>query len=401
MSSKPEDELALEFSKVKISEEKKDPQVKKSPGGISLSLKGVAKAIKDGKIKNIIVMTGAGISCSAGIPDFRTPGTGLYSQLEKYKLPTPESIFTIDYFQTNPKPFCTLAKELYPGNFPPTPTHCFIRLLAEKNLLLRNFTQNIDTLEFGAGIPREKVVQAHGGFDSAHCLKCDTEYHPNYVKEILVNGDVPRCKVQRRSGNTCRGLVKPDIVFFGESLPQRFHELSAKDFPNCDLLIIMGTSLQVNPFAGLIDDVKENVVRMLFNREPAGVSDAPDLDDKDIAKLKAAAQEGDIRALIFMQRLKKKGLRIGKRNNTRDIFVKGDCDPCVKEFAKELGWEEDLEKIIIEVNEEFKKSSSKTSRTTEDDKSRPSRSGEEEKPSAKEEGKSSSKEEEKEKEVKK
>lgn len=82
-----------------------------------LTLNGVAQALKDGKFKNIIVMTGAGISVASGIPDFRTPGTGLYDNLQKYNLPYPTAVFEIDYFRLNPQPFFTLAKELFPGNF--------------------------------------------------------------------------------------------------------------------------------------------------------------------------------------------------------------------------------------------------------------------------------------------
>jgi len=78
---------------------------------------------------------------AAGIPDFRSPGSGLYHNLEKYNLPHPQAIFDIDYFRDNPKPFFVLAKELYPNFIKPTPCHYFIRLLHEKGLLLRHFTQ--------------------------------------------------------------------------------------------------------------------------------------------------------------------------------------------------------------------------------------------------------------------
>ena len=83
-----------------------------------------------GRPANIIVMTGAGLSTSAGIPDFRTPGTGLYDNLEKYGLPEPQAIFSIDYLRTNPKPFFVLAKELFPGVHAPTLSHYFVALLA-------------------------------------------------------------------------------------------------------------------------------------------------------------------------------------------------------------------------------------------------------------------------------
>ena len=79
--------------------------------------------------------------CTAGIPDFRSEGTGLYHRLEEYGLPHPHAVFEIDYFRRNPRPFFLLAKELFPGSYLPTPTHHFMRLLHDKGLLLRCFTQ--------------------------------------------------------------------------------------------------------------------------------------------------------------------------------------------------------------------------------------------------------------------
>ena len=77
----------------------------------------------------------------------RTPGTGLYDNLQKYNLPEPSAVFDVAYFHHNPRPFFTLAKELYPGKSSPNLVHCFVRLLQDKGLLLRNYTQNIDGLE--------------------------------------------------------------------------------------------------------------------------------------------------------------------------------------------------------------------------------------------------------------
>lgn len=106
-----------------------------------LTLDGLARYILSGKCKNIICMVGAGISTSAGIPDFRSPGTGLYANLQKYNLPYPEAIFQIDYFKKHPEPFFALARELYPGQFKPTVCHYFLRMLKDKGLLTRCYSQ--------------------------------------------------------------------------------------------------------------------------------------------------------------------------------------------------------------------------------------------------------------------
>ena len=97
-------------------------------------------------------MTGAGISVSAGIPDFRSPKTGLYANLAKYNLPTPEAIFSLDYFRTSPEAFYQLAQTFLDlDNYDPTPTHHFCHLLHSKGLVLKYMTQNIDNLESKTG----------------------------------------------------------------------------------------------------------------------------------------------------------------------------------------------------------------------------------------------------------
>ena len=96
----------------------------------------LVNGFKTGKFKKVVVLTGAGISVSAGIPDFRSPKTGLYANLQKYNLPKPESIFDIKYFKEKPEAFYQLANEFLDlSKFNPTPTHYFARLLQDKNIL--------------------------------------------------------------------------------------------------------------------------------------------------------------------------------------------------------------------------------------------------------------------------
>ncbi|XP_045626788.1 NAD-dependent protein deacetylase sirtuin-3, mitochondrial isoform X2 [Ursus americanus] len=112
-----------------------------------LFLQDIVELIQARACQRVVVMVGAGISTPSGIPDFRSPGSGLYSNLQQYGLPYPEAIFELAFFSHNPKPFFTLAKELYLRSCRPNVIHYFLRLLHDKGLLLRLYTQNIDGLE--------------------------------------------------------------------------------------------------------------------------------------------------------------------------------------------------------------------------------------------------------------
>jgi NAD-dependent histone deacetylase SIR2 len=261
----------------------------------SRTLQGLAKYIKDGKAKNIVVLTGAGISTSAGIPDFRSPETGLYANLARLNLPYAEAVFDISYFRQNPEPFYILAHELFPGKYRPTITHSFISLLNDKGLLYKLFTQNIDCLEREAGVPDDLIVEAHGSFATQRCIECLTPYDDEKMKEAIFCKQVPHCE-------QCKGLVKPDIVFFGEGLPSRFFE-SRNCIPSADLAIILGTSLSVAPFSALPQYFTEGVPRLLINMERVG--------------------------------------GLGARLD--DVLLLGACDDGVRKLAAELGWLEELE----------------------------------------------------------
>ena len=301
----------------------------------SVDLNGIIKYIKDKKVTNIITMAGAGISTSAGIPDFRSPGTGLYCNLQKYNLPDPMAIFALDYFRENPEPFCMLAKELWPGLFKPTLCHYFIRLLQKKGILLRHYTQNIDTLETIAGLDPEMCVEAHGHFRTGHCLndECKTRYTQDWMKERIMKSEVPRCTVKG-----CGDLVKPDIVFFGEPLPFRFAKCANEDFEKCDLLIIMGTSLVVQPFASLPNRTNDQVPRLYINLEKHC---APKLDP--------------IMAATFG-----KGFDFDGENNHRDVFWQGTCDDGCEALVDALGWGDELRALVKTEHEKIDDASNTT-----------------------------------------
>ncbi|RDW74712.1 SIR2 family NAD-dependent protein deacylase [Aspergillus mulundensis] len=262
----------------------------------------VAKYVREKPVRQVVVMVGAGISTSAGIPDFRSPDTGIYSNLIHLDLPDPEAVFDISFFRQNPKPFYALARELAPGQYRPTIAHSFVKLLYDKGKLLKHFTQNIDCLERLAGVPGDMIVEAHGSFATQRCIDCKAAYPEELMKEAIAKGEVPYCA-------ECQGLVKPDIVFFGEALPSSFFD--NRELPEtADLCIVMGTSLSVQPFASLPSFVADGVPRVLINRERVG----------------------------------------GMGSRPDDVLILDDCDNGVRKLARALGWEEELKQLWEEVN---------------------------------------------------
>lgn len=196
---------------------------------------------------------------------------------------------------------------MLPGKFRPTLAHAFIKLLDEKGLLLKCFTQNIDTLERETGLTPDKIVESHGSFATHRCIDCKTPYPDNLMREAIQNDTLPLC----RECNTSTAYVKPDIVFFGESLPADFFDSRALP-EEADLCIVMGTSLTVQPFALLPSLVRENVPRLLVNLTEAG--------------------------------------DMGSRRD--DVLLLEECDIGADKLATALGWEDDLQAVFERVNPE-------------------------------------------------
>ncbi|KAL7554767.1 hypothetical protein ACHAWF_018304 [Thalassiosira exigua] len=270
-----------------------------------VTLEKIAGTLREGGYKKVLVVAGAGVSCSAGIPDFRTPGSGLYDNLHKYDLPYPEAIFDVDFYRQNPMPFVTLSKEIWPGvNY-----RCVLRLqevcscYGAGNSCLHCQTQNIDGLEAVSGVSPESLVECHGHFRSASCINCGMNHEADDCKRsMLGKGAAPSC-------GSCGALVKPDIVFFGEVMPNRFSELVHFDVASSDLVFVLGTSLMVAPVASVPDWVKSDVHRILMNREMVG---------------------------SFHGR------------KPTDVFMEGECDASVRKLCQLVGWEDELDQIYLD-----------------------------------------------------
>lgn len=239
----------------------------------------VVELIKNAK--NIIVLTGAGISTSLGIPDFRSDN-GLYAQLEHLGLTDPQEVFDINLFREDPRIFYSIARKVLPESTKYSPTHRFIKMLDERGKLLRNYTQNIDNLEHYAGLAPEKLMQCHGSFGTARCMSCSKQIPGESIYKEIREGIVPKCpdcaKKRKRMeddenayGDESFGVFKPDITFFGEALPDRFEDMLVKqgDARNCDLLICLGTSLKVAPVSEIVKIVGHDVPQIYISKTPA------------------------------------------------------------------------------------------------------------------------------------
>ena len=189
--------------------------------------------------KRIVVFTGAGISTESGIPDFRSPG-GLWDRFD------PDD-FTYQKFISNAssrrKQWQLLWKERLTGEVKPNPAHYAIAELNRLGKLDCVITQNVDNLHQKAGVPDDKVFELHGNMQWVVCLHCGQRYSLEQIRTRLEAGEeVPDCE-------TCHGILKPDIVLFGEALPEEVFSEATTHANNCDLFIVIGSTLIVYPAA--------------------------------------------------------------------------------------------------------------------------------------------------------
>ncbi len=250
------------------------------------------------KKKHIVVLAGAGISVSCGIPDFRSKD-GLYNSLnyQELGLTCAEDLFDIDSFREDPRPFWKFVRmnkfaSLDPGKVQPSTSHMFLAWLDQQHMLLRIYTQNIDGLEKAAGVDKDKIVYAHGSFTGATCMKCKAKYRAcDIASEVQAGIPVCHSRIAKKSKKTqknikaqtteipperrsyrrrsstqstpnnndmakefyppsvepgcCGGIIKPNIIFFGEKLALNISHKLEEDYKKADALNVMGTSLSV------------------------------------------------------------------------------------------------------------------------------------------------------------
>lgn len=208
----------------------------------------------------IVFFGGAGVSTESGIPDFRSVD-GLYHQ--QYD-EAPETILSHSYFLTNPEEFFRFyrSKMLAP-DAQPNAAHRKLAELEQKGKLLAVVTQNIDGLHQKAG--SQRVLELHGSVHRNTCQLCGKQYD---LSQILQTQGVPRC--------CCGGIIKPEVVLYGEPLDESVVRQSIAAIQAADLMIVGGTSLVVYPAAGLVDYYSGRHL-VLINKEETPLDTRADL----------------------------------------------------------------------------------------------------------------------------
>jgi NAD-dependent deacetylase len=187
--------------------------------------------------ESTVALTGAGISVPSGIPDFRSPGTGLWTKVD------PMKVAHIDAFRRDPKGFWEYYRPRFAmlGDKRPNPAHEALAELERRGLLAGVITQNVDRLHRAAG--SQRVVEVHGSIETSSCQVCGASFPLEEVDGLFVDG-VAECRL-------CCGAVKPDVVLFGELLPEAAMAAAQELAAGADLMLCVGSSLEVHPVAGL------------------------------------------------------------------------------------------------------------------------------------------------------
>ena len=185
-----------------------------------------------------VALTGAGVSVPSGIPDFRSPGTGLWEKVD------PMEVAHIEVFHRDPKRFWSYYRPRFGmlGAKRPNRAHEVLAELEARGMLDAVITQNIDQLHHKAGSRR--IIEVHGTIETSSCVSCSASFALAEVEDLFDSEGVARCA-------KCAGPVKPDVVLFGELLPERAMEEAHSLAQRADLMLCIGSSLEVHPVASL------------------------------------------------------------------------------------------------------------------------------------------------------
>jgi len=222
----------------------------------SLIAKG-AELIKEAE--KILVFSGAGLSTESGIPDFRSPG-GVWSKYDP-------SDFYFDRFVSDERArvkYWQMSTEFYQTMKDATPNraHLAIKVMEDTGKLIAVVTQNIDRLHHKAGNSPDKIIEVHGTAFSVSCLSCGKSYDRDEIQERISSGvKVPSC-------DDCSGILKPDTISFGQAMPQDKMARAMTHARECDLCIVLGSSLVVYPAASVPVNAAESGAKlMIINRD--------------------------------------------------------------------------------------------------------------------------------------
>jgi NAD-dependent deacetylase len=202
-----------------------------------MQIKQAADLLKSSKYA--VALTGAGVSTPSGIPDFRSNKDGLWNKHN------PMEIASLSAFRTKPESFYSwfrpLAKKILDAN--PNPAHFALASLENMKLLRSVITQNIDGLHQKAGT--QKIQEVHGTMNTLTCVRCYSKHRASdFYVSYFKNGEAPTCM-------NCGGMLKPDVILFQEQLPRKIWRKAEKQIDKSDMMLVVGSSLEVNPVARL------------------------------------------------------------------------------------------------------------------------------------------------------
>jgi NAD-dependent deacetylase len=213
------------------------------------------------KAKRVVLLTGAGISAPSGIPDFRSQGTGLWVRYE------PMEVASLTAFRSAPEHFFNwfrpLAAQIFHAK--PNVAHLALAELEDAGYQLQVVTQNIDGLHQKAG--SKQVVEMHGTIRTLSCTECFKQFESTpFLESYTREGTIPQCL-------NCNGILKPDVILFGEQLPQSAWLEAQRAARQCDLMLVAGSSLEVLPVAGLpMQALDQGAHLVVINNTPTYVN---------------------------------------------------------------------------------------------------------------------------------